>query len=467
MRRRDFLGGGTALPAALAADSLQAGAAAIDITPPLGSSIAGGMSDRIARDVADPLHARALAISSGAGQLGFLVVDSCMLPGDLIARAKQRIARHTGIAPDRTLIAANHTHSAPPAVHLFQSQPDPHYLSWLETRIADAMRLAVNRLEPARIGWGSGRQDKLVFHRRFRMQPGTIPPDPFGRTSDKVKMNPGVGNPNVIGPAGPVDPEVGLLGVRALDGRPVAAFASYALHYVGGAPGTSLSGDYFAAWEQSMRRRLNAPWLVGILANGCSANINNIDVRGPKEGYYPRERRNQAVADALAEETARVWRSLEFRDAAALNGSVETVGLGVRLPTAGDVDAARKLLAAAPRGGNFQEWPLVYARETVLMAETFPARVEVPVQALRIGGLGAATFPGEAFVELGLEVKRRSPFPSTFVIELANAYHGYIPTVAAHADGGYETWRAKSSYLETGAAPQLVEAALRRLKACG
>jgi hypothetical protein len=264
-----------------------------------------------------------------------------------------------------------------------------------------------------------------------------------------------------------VDPEVGLLGVRSLDGRPIAALASYALHYVGGAPGTSLSGDYFAAWEQAMRERLNAPWLVGILTNGCSGNINNIDVRGPKEGYYPRERRNRAVADALAAETARVWRSLEFHDAAALNGSLEKVGLGVRLPPEEDVAAAKKLLAAAPQGGNFQEWPLVYARETVLMAETFPARVEVPVQALRIGSLGIATFAGEAFVELGLEVKRRSPFASTFLIELANAYHGDIPTVAAHADGGYETWRAKSSYLEAGAAPQLVEAALRRLNACG
>ena len=96
-------------------------------------------------------------------------------------------------------------------------------------------------------------------------------------------------------------------------------------------------------------------------------------------------------------------------------------------------------------------------------SETFPARVRVPVQALRIGGLGIATFPGEAFPQLGLEVKAKSPFKPTLCIELANDYHGYIPTVEAHANGGYETWRAKSSYLEVQAAPKMVAAALRGL----
>jgi hypothetical protein len=97
----------------------------------------------------------------------------------------------------------------------------------------------------------------------------------------------------------------------------------------------------------------------------------------------------------------------------------------------------------------------------------WPAKLLVPVQAIAIGDFAVVSFPGEAFVELGLEVKKSSPFKTTMCIELANAYAGYVPTVQAHEAGGYETWRARSSFLEKGAAPRLVQTAeqlLRELK---
>ena len=131
---------------------------------------------------------------------------SCALPREPIDRAKKLIEQHTGIPPGNVLIAATHTHSAPPAAHLFQSVPIRSMSTgwWFASPMAS--RRAVNHLQPARIGWGSGREESLVFNRRYRMKPGTAGTDPFGRSSDTVKMNPGVGNPDVIGPAGPVDP---------------------------------------------------------------------------------------------------------------------------------------------------------------------------------------------------------------------------------------------------------------------
>jgi hypothetical protein len=107
--------------------------------------------------------------------------------------------------------------------------------------------------------------------------------------------------------------------------------------------------------------------------------------------------------------------------------------------------------------------PLVYARETVIMSETYPKTERVPVQALRIGDTGFVAFAGEPFVELGLEVRRKAPFKQSFLIGLSNDHVGYIPTVEAHEQGGYETWRAKTSYLEKEAAPKVVAATLRRL----
>jgi hypothetical protein len=61
-------------------------------------------------------------------------------------------------------------------------------------------------------------------------------------------------------------------------------------------------------------------------------------------------------------------------------------------------------------------------------------------------------------LETGLEI--RKVHESTFTIELANGYNGYLPTPEHHALGGYETWRAKSSYLEVGASPKIVETIL-------
>ena len=71
--------------------------------------------------------------------------------------------------------------------------------------------------------------------------------------------------------------------------------------------------------------------------------------------------------------------------------------------------------------------------------------------------------PCEVFAEIGLELKRRSPLRPTFTIELANGYNGYLPSPEQHALGGYETWRATSSYLEVQASRKMTEALLEML----
>lgn len=455
-----------AAPGQVAGGKLRAGAATANITPALGCSLAGGMTDRTAGDVHDELHARAIVLDNGRARLAIAQVDSCVIPREVLDRAKAAIADRAGIPASHVLLSATHSHSAPPAAHLFQSQADPKYTEWLAVRTADAVRMAVNRLQPARAGWAVGREERLVFNRRHFMKPGTIPPDPFGRATDRVQMNPPAGSPNIVKAAGPVDPEVGVLAIETRDGRPLAVLGNYALHYVGGTAGGDISADYFGAWARAMERFAGArgrPPLVASLSNGCSGNINGVNffakpVRLPP--YVQMER----YADMLAAECYRAWRTVQFQDDLELGAAIEELELGVRLPTADDIAAARRTLAAAPPGGQYKERPQIYARETVIMSETFPKTARAPVQALRIGSLGVAAFPGEAFVELGLEVKARSPFKPTFAIELANDYRGYIPTVEGHQLGGYETWRAKSSYLEVEAAPKMVAAALRLLE---
>ena len=263
MNRRQFIGGslaaGTAAAASAAGGKLLAGASLSNITPALGCSIAGGFTYEIATEIHDELHARALVMDNGQTRLALVTCDLCMLPREPIDRAKTLIERQCGISGKNILISAIHTHSGPAAANTFQNLPDPKYADWLVLRIADGVRRAVNHLEPARVGWGVGREGSLVFNRRYIMKPGTAGTDPFGRSTDTVKMNPGNGNPDVIRPAGPVDPEVSVLAVESLERRPICVLASYALHYVGGVPKGHISADYFAAWPNAIAALKGTP----------------------------------------------------------------------------------------------------------------------------------------------------------------------------------------------------------------
>src|SRR5262249_34263214 len=114
--------------------------------------------------------------------------------------------------------------------------------------------------------------------------------------------------------------------------------------------------------------------------------------------------------------------------------------------------------------GPLKTLPEIYARETVQMAD-WPATFKTPVQALRIGDLGVCALPGEPFCQTGLDIKAKSPLKPTMMVGMANDYAGYLPTEEQHALGGYETWRAKSGFLEVKAATKLQATALELLAA--
>jgi hypothetical protein len=438
------------------AQVFRAGAFAIDITPPrLPISVNGGMQDVKASAVHDRLHARCLVLDDGATCLAIVVCDSCMLPRELLDEAKRRAAQATGIRSDRMLISATHTHSAPAATGVFQSDPDGDYQKFLPGRIAEGIAKAASNRAPARIGWGVAREPGQVFNRRWKMKPGTIAADPFGGLTDQVKMNPGYQHAGLIEPAGPTDPEVCILSVQSHDGRPIALLANYSLHYVGGV--APLSADYFGAFAERLRQLIGAaqtdPPFVGIMSNGTSGDINNINFAGPAPARLPPYEQIKIVADNVARAAHAAYREIKHRDRVSLAMVEKEIELGVRRPSADDVSRARDILAKAA-GKGLKTLPEIYARETVLLAD-YPATVRAKLQAIRIGELGVVSSPCETFAATGLAIKKHSPLRPTFTIELANGYNGYLPTPEQHRLGGYETWRARSSYLEVDAATKI------------
>jgi neutral ceramidase len=445
---------------------LLAGAATVTITPNLGVSICGAFQDRRAEHIHDDLFARCLVLDNGETKVALVVLDLIAARKEWLGEIKHQISGFTKIPMGHILISCTHTHSAVTPVDVGQSSTDTAYLKWAAPRIADGVRVAVNRLAPARIGWAVGREDRVVFNRRYFMNANTRLPSPFPGIEDRVQMNPGAENKAIVRPAGPIDPDVAVLAVQKAsrpDGQPLAIHASYALHYVGGNPGTDISADYFGVVADMLHDKTGGPRrdarqpFVPLLANACFGDINNIDVRRRPRQPYPYHQMF-SVADTVATAIHSAWRDIRYRAWVPLAVQERVVELAVRRPSVNDVAEAREILTRAPQG-PLRTLPEIYARETVQLAD-WPARFRTPVQVLRIGDMAICALPGEPFCETGLAIKRKSPFKTTMLVGMANDYAGYLPTEEQHALGGYETWRARSSFLEVKAAAQIQDAAL-------
>lgn len=448
-----------AAPAANAPRVFRAGAATSNVTPPLGGSMHGSKQDKTSKHVHDELHARCLVLDDGETKLALVVVDNCLIPRELFDSAKRQASEITGIPVTHMMMSATHTHTSPTTTPAFDSRPDPAYVDFLARRIADGVRRANHLLVPARIGWGKGHESTTVFNRRWFVTGGA--PNPFGGR-DQVKMNP-LGYPATKS-SGPIDPEVSVISVQALSGRPISVFANFSLHYVGGVQGGDVSADYYGMFADRVKELLKVdhqdPAFVAMMSNGTSGNINNVNSAVPRSTSPPYQKMRQ-VAHLLADEVIRVRSEIRYQDWVDLDSAQKEITLGVRRPQPEEIERARDIRAKEKKKGVRTE-DEVYARETLDMSK-YPATVSLIIQAFKIGELAINAIPCETFVEIGLELKKRSPFPTTFTVSLANGYNGYLPTPEHHALGGYETWRAKSSYLEIPASPKVVATAMELL----
>jgi hypothetical protein len=113
----------------------------------------------------------------------------------------------------------------------------------------------------------------------------------------------------------------------------------------------------------------------------------------------------------------------------------------MRRPTTEQIERAKTILATKDEA-ELAKLPRLaepYARRTLSLAEG-PETLSIALQALRIGDLAVCAIPFETLVEIGLDLKKRSPFPRTMVLGVTNGYNGYLPTPEQHQLGGYETW---------------------------
>ncbi|WP_417383142.1 hypothetical protein [Gimesia sp.] len=421
---------------------LRAGAAAVDVSPkqfPV-SLRSGKAMDQNA--VHDPLHARAIVLNDGKTIVAIVVLDTLGAPPEMLNEAKLIASEKTGIPVERILISSTHSHSTPPSNRTEGSPGDVAYREVLINGLARSIIQAFGQQQTASLGMASHDLPEEVFNRRWFLQPGKMPANPFGKM-DIVKMNPGTSPAVLERPAGPTDPELMVLSIQNQKRKPLALLANYALHYVGGIPQRHSSADYFGEFARLMPSRLRAGEdFVAMMSNGASGDINNIPFlvnRPPREPFE----QVRIVAGKAADTAYFAYKKIDnYERDLTIDMLERKVDLKYRRPSAEDVTAAEKVLALKDKNeiARLPNKAQSYARKVVQAHEREEDSLTVTIQAIRIGDYAIVGIPFETLVEIGLEIKDRSPFARTMVIGLANGRHGYLPTPEQHRLGGYETW---------------------------
>lgn len=444
---------------AVAVDVFRAGAFATDISPrSYPRIIAGGFLEGRGERLTSALHSRAIVLDDGKMQIAFAIVDTCMMDQKLIDEAKALASQQCGIPVDRMMVSATHTHSAPAAMGCLGTRKDEEYAKFLTPKIAESIVEARRRLQPAKIGWGAIDDWEHTHNRRWIRLAGKEIVDPFGNATGRANMHPGYLSKDVVGPSGPVDPQLSVISIQTRDGRPLAVLANYSQHYFGQSP---VSADYFGLFCKSLAARMNQPGdgngtFVCAISQGTSGDLMWMD--------YGAAKKNIAIekyADEVAGYAHKALQSIQYHDHAPLGMVEKTLELKYRVPDEERLAWARPIAAKIENDvpKNKEE---VYAREALILNER--QKTSVKLQAIRIGNLGITTLPNEVYAITGLKLKARSPLPSHFNIELANGAEGYIPPPEQHALGGYTTWPARTAGLEVQAEPRIVDTLLEALE---
>lgn len=431
--------------------SLRVGRAAVDITPDVGTPMQAPQRPPFAVKPAaaahDPLHVKAIVLASGQRKAALVVCDLTSLPVALIAEARQQIVARTDLDPLTVMISATHTHTAPQIRPRFVTRADEAarqktlaYVESLPGQIAEAVRLASERLVPASVSVANGREESMSFNRRYVMRDGS------------VQTNPGKADPaqlhRIVRPAGPIDPDVAVVTFDGMDGEPLATLVNFAIH-LDTLGGNQPSAD-FPFQISNLLGSVRGPQLLTVFSAGAAGNINHYDLLDPDRIHREKNLAEcTRLGTILGAEVLRSYRRLVSLPVGALCVAREVVRLDM------PEEKGRDLAARYGQAAQF------FDGEVTVYSTGGKQSFDAEVQAIALGDdLAFVGFPGEMFVEHGLALKRASPFRHTIVHTLANGSIGYVPDRKAYGHGAYEDTATRCA---PGGGEKLVEAATRLL----
>lgn len=370
-------------------NSLMAGVGKANITPPIGTPLAGYGARRGAGStgVHDPTEARALIIDNGVEKIAFVSVDHLGFDHGMVERIRAIAAEAAHILPDHIFVMSSHTHSGggaymemlPLLANVLAGKFDPKVRSLYEEKTAEAIIAANKTLKPVRIALGSGEARGIS---RFR---STWPPD------------------------GPVDPEVGVIRVDSIaTGKPLAVLMNFAAHpTVLGPENLTYSADFVGYARNTLERMIGGD-VMAVFANGAQGTIAPRAFLGADAWQ-----RAENVGAILAAEVFKVTMMIKPQDSVDIK--LVRAPLTLKLvPT-----------TAFPPG------------------MTYPPSYDSEINAISFDNRFAfVAIPGELGSILNFQVKERGRllgFEKTFLLGLTNDALGYIITEDEYRHKTYES----------------------------
>jgi len=437
---------------------LKIGLAEVSYNPPVGLDLVGNYrgDDYASRGVHDSLYARAIVFENKKNEkVALLSVDICKIPRESIEMMRTYIASNSDIRSGNILIHSTHTHSGPKS-----DLSAPHALGYL-TRAASAVIIADKNLKSGRISVGNVQENSVSFNRRQKYLDGTT------RMSwEKLNAD------SVSGYLGPIDPELITISIEQ-EGVPTGAIINFGCH------ATTLTGNnwlYSADYPGYIAKKLKKEQgekFIPLFFNGCCGNVTQVNY---KKGFIDTYEECQRIGDVLGTASLNAFKKSVYTKGSEIVVSNEMVPLKRITITEEQMNWSRQIMEDVEKNGMPPFQPdgipdAQFAKQWIEMHKTQNMVDSLEVMAVRIGDIAFVGMPGEMFSEFGMDIKKRSPFKNTVVIELSNDSRKYFPTRISFTQGpkgfkpmitGYETTPGSTLY-EIGSGEKLVESAIKQL----
>lgn len=436
-------------------NTLQAGFARVNVTPPLGIFVRGYYKPRYAEGVLDDLEINALALACENSKVLLLSIDHCGLDKETCTVYRQHISDVTGVPINCIFLSSTHTHTGPQLVYTSTEPLEKEYFQFLYNRMADVSRMALQDLKPARMGYGIGNAPNISFIRRFRMKDGS------------VRTNPGVDNPDILHPIGDVDERVNVLRFDQENGQ------SLVLVNFGDHPdtvgGSLISADWPGFLRKTVEKALDNTRCI--FFNGAQGDVNHVNVH-PRGGYLNDMfldfddvargyKHAQYMGRVVAAGVLQTYDKVKYVDVDTLQGLQRTVAIPSNMPKPEDLAEAHRI-NDMHNAGKDNELPYEGMMLTTVVAEAArmvrlehgPAYFDMDLIGIAIGPVAMIGIPGEPFNGIGLGLKKASGWELVLPCSLTNGNQGYFPMQDAYDEGGYES---RSSIFKAGVAELIIQ----------
>lgn len=416
------------------------GTAEMEITPDKDLPLAGSLDPRTRRaeGVHDPLYVRAVVLESAGVKLAYVIFDLIGLSGKMMIPYIKKAALVTGIPEDNIIWACSHTHTGPVSIESVYpgNQEEVIDFEWLHhvlDKFVLCLKEASSKRIPARVSRMRGFSYGISHNRRIRFKNQNDINTWLLSNADDIQS---------LGSSGPVDPEIGIISFEDERETLLAVMYQFSLH-ANNRFGLKYSADYPGVVALRIKEKFGAK-VVPLFMPGACGDINPI-----------------RSCDETGNELARViCQKLEARAPMEKAPSLGVKKQTLTIPFRNLNEDQEERLKASKWGESEQR----YFRGTLaeLRAEG-RTEIDTAVHSWHIGDVAFSSIPGELFVEWGIRIKEKSPFPWTYPVELSGGCIGYMITQDAWEHGGYEALTAKTAPVSVEGVRAMVDRTLEDL----